>query len=43
MKNKILVIGAGGHSRSCIDVIENATKKYEILGLVEKKDFKKKT
>lgn len=43
MKNKILIIGAGGHARSCVDVIENATKKYEILGFVEKKILKKKT
>jgi len=34
MKNLIL-IGAGGHCRSCIDVIE-AEKKYKIIGLIDK-------
>ena len=34
MKNLIL-IGAGGHSVSCIDVIE-ATKEYKILGLLDR-------
>jgi len=37
--NKIILIGAGGHARSCIDVIES-TLKYRIVGLVDK-DFKK--
>lgn len=36
-KKSILLIGAGGHSHSCIDVIE-ATKKYRIVGLVGKED-----
>ena len=35
MKKKLLLIGIGGHSRSCIDVIES-TKEYEIVGYVEK-------
>lgn len=35
MKN-IILIGAGGHARSCLDVI-NSTKKYKILGFVDKK------
>lgn len=40
-KNKLLIIGAGGHARSCIDVIEQ-NKKFEIVGLIDKrKDFKK--
>ena len=33
--DKILLIGAGGHARSCIDVIETAGQ-FEIAGLVEK-------
>ena len=33
----ILVIGAGGHAKACIDVIE-ATGKYEIIGLTGKVD-----
>ena len=30
---KILLIGAGGHASSCIDVIES-TNHFEIVGLV---------
>ena len=38
MKRKnIILIGAGGHATSCIDVIE-ATNKYKIIGLVDKKE-----
>ena len=33
MKN-IVLIGGGGHCKSCIDVIE-MEKKYKILGLVD--------
>ena len=33
--DNILLIGAGGHARSCIDVIEKENQ-YEIAGLVEK-------
>ena len=33
-KEKIILIGAGGHAVSCIDVIES-TKKYEIYGLID--------
>ena len=32
-KNELILIGAGGHARSCIDVIEQEGK-YEICGLV---------
>jgi sugar O-acyltransferase (sialic acid O-acetyltransferase NeuD family) len=32
-KEKILLIGAGGHSQSCIDVIQQENK-YEIVGLI---------
>ena len=40
MKKKILILGIGGHSRSCIDVIEN-TNKFKIEGYVAKnKDTK---
>ncbi|MDC0529764.1 acetyltransferase [Pelagibacteraceae bacterium] len=34
MKN-IILIGAGGHCKSCIDVIESE-KKYKIVGLIDK-------
>ena len=34
--NKILLIGAGGHSRACIDVIEQENK-FKIAGLIDKK------
>ena len=37
--DKILLIGAGGHARSCIDVIE-LTGLYEIAGFVEKNNSK---
>jgi sugar O-acyltransferase (sialic acid O-acetyltransferase NeuD family) len=33
--DKILLIGAGGHARACIDVIETESQ-FEIAGLVEK-------
>ena len=33
--DKILLIGAGGHARSCIDVIE-AVGQFKIAGLIEK-------
>jgi sugar O-acyltransferase (sialic acid O-acetyltransferase NeuD family) len=35
MKKKIIIIGAGGHARSIIDVIEK-TKKFKILFLLDK-------
>ena len=38
MKNLIL-IGAGGHCVSCIDVIEKENK-FKIFGLIDKKQFK---
>lgn len=37
---KIILIGAGGHCKSCIDVIESE-KKYKIFGIVEKNKTKK--
>ena len=40
IEKKILILGIGGHSRSCIDVIEN-TNKFKIEGYVAKnKDTK---
>ena len=33
--HKILLIGAGGHARSCIDVLEEENQ-FEIAGLIEK-------
>jgi sugar O-acyltransferase (sialic acid O-acetyltransferase NeuD family) len=33
--DKILLIGSGGHTRACIDVIETANQ-FEIVGLIEK-------
>jgi sugar O-acyltransferase (sialic acid O-acetyltransferase NeuD family) len=35
MKKKIIIIGAGGHAKSIIDVIEK-TKKFKILFLIDK-------
>ncbi len=37
LTNRILLIGAGGHARSCIDVIEQEGK-YAIAGLIGKKN-----
>jgi len=33
---KIILIGGGGHCKSCIDVIENENK-YRIIGIIDKK------
>ena len=32
----IMFIGAGGHARSCKHVVENATKKINFIGYIEK-------
>lgn len=37
MKEKILLVGGGGHCRSAIEVIEQ-TNKYEIIGIVDIKE-----
>ncbi|MDB9983198.1 acetyltransferase [Candidatus Pelagibacter sp.] len=34
MKNKLLIIGAGGHARSCLEVLI-LSNKYEILGFID--------
>ena len=39
-KNKIIVYGDGGHSTSCIDLIES-TNKFKIVGVVSNKKLKK--
>lgn len=38
-KKNIILIGAGGHCKSCIDVIES-TGLYNIIGLVDKPELK---
>ena len=38
---KIILIGAGGHAKACIDVIEEENK-YKIIGIIEKVKTKKK-
>ena len=38
---KILVLGTGGHAKSCIDVVEKQ-KEFEILGIVENAKSQKK-
>ena len=38
-KKNIVLIGAGGHAVSCIDVIES-TKKFKIIGLIDDKKIK---
>lgn len=40
-KKKIIIIGAGGHAKSCIDILES-TKKFNLVGIVEKKKKNKK-
>ena len=37
MKKKLLIIGAGGHAASCIDIIESSTK-YKIEYILGKKE-----
>ena len=37
MKEQIILIGGGGHCKSCIDVIEQEGR-FEIAGIVEKPD-----
>ena len=39
MKKILIIIGAGGHAKSCIDVIES--QKYYIFGILD--NSKKKT
>ena len=41
LKKKIIIIGGGGHSKSCIDILES-TKKFKLIGIVEKKKIKSK-
>ena len=38
MKEKILLVGGGGHCKSVIDVIE-AEDKYEIAGIIDKEEL----
>ena len=37
---KICILGSGGHSTSCIDLIES-TNKFEIIGIISQKNDKK--
>lgn len=37
MKDKLILIGGGGHCKSCIDVIEQEGK-YQIAGIVDKRE-----
>lgn len=40
MKDKLIIVGGGGHCRACIDVIEQ-TGQFDIKGIIDKKgDFK---
>lgn len=40
-KNKLILIGGGGHCKVCIDVIEQEGK-YEIYGILDKEELKGK-
>lgn len=42
MKQKIALIGGGGHCKSCIDVIE-ATGKYEIIAILDRPELRDQT
>ena len=37
IKPEIILVGGGGHCKSCIDVIE-AENKFKVLGIVDLKD-----
>jgi sugar O-acyltransferase (sialic acid O-acetyltransferase NeuD family) len=39
MNKKIILIGAGGHAKSCINLIKSSTK-YNIIGLIEENTSK---
>jgi len=39
--HKIVLVGGGGHCKSCIEVIESI-RKFEIIGIIEKQDNKLK-
>lgn len=39
-KKKIILIGAGSHAHSCIDIIERNSD-FEIIGLIDNQDIKK--
>ena len=41
IKNDILLIGAGGHCKSCIDVIEQENK-YNIIGIIDQPELQGK-
>ena len=40
--DELIIVGAGGHAKACIDVIEKQSK-YKIIGLIEQPDLKIKT
>ena len=42
MIKKIILIGAGGHAKSCIDVISSIKNKYKVVGFVDQKKGVKK-
>ncbi len=42
MKKKIIIIGAGGHAKSCSDVIETLDNEYIIAGYVDREFLNKK-
>ena len=37
-KQKLILIGGGGHCKACIDVIE-CTEEYEIIGILDREDL----
>ena len=40
MNDEIILVGSGGHAKSCVDVIE-VKGDYKIAGFIEKNNLKK--
>ena len=37
MRKKIIIIGAGGHAKSCLDVIDSKKDLFKVVGFVDNK------
>ena len=37
MRKKLIIIGAGGHAKSCLDVIQSKKKSFKVMGFVDNK------
>ena len=36
MKKKLIIVGAGGHAKTCLEVVESS-KKFKIIGFIDNK------